>query len=529
MELSNTHPNQDRLVLSQDQGCFAKPSFRCFCTWPVFWLAVLAVVLVVLFKPWDEERQRRILASNWDDYVEMSERSFVSILSSERTFAYPYFLKTVRAVSPSLAALPLFYLALHIGAVFVFYFGLRGVSTPGWLAMAMASSLFFSTTLFDFGWIIMADAPAMSLGVATMGALLLVLGRPRSPLAWAGLTMSLFLTYQMRPAYLFLLGLVPLLGVVLAGLCWPRVGLGRLRRRLGLGLVAVSVLPYVGWCTLRLFLVGHFGLVSIGGYALLCVSGLWLTEPLVPELPEDVRPLALAALSDRPHAELWFRPGEKPDWSLVLDSKGRFDPSLVQDEERFNELMVASAWSYVRQAAKLYGNAAVDGSDWTGDKLWWIHPRWDWLQMESRLSKLGVELVRARPVYYLHWLQTTFRVGLVRALTLNDMLRYSALALGVMLFAWLCLAVLQLLAIAPAATTPEPATDYSVLLKMMAWIAVSFLLAALLQIILVAPPYHRYTSAVSVFLPSLVIAAIFTVGARIRISRRLRSVGRGPC
>jgi hypothetical protein len=143
--------------------------------------------------------------------------------------------------------------------------------------------------------------------------------------------------------------------------------------------------------------------------------------------------------------------------------------------------------------------------------------------MEARLSKLGVELVRARPAYYLHWLVTAFRVGLVRAVTLNDMLRYSALALGVMLFAWLCLAVLQRLVIAPAATTPEPATDYSVLLKIMAWIAVPFLLAALLQIILVPPPYHRYTSAVSVFLPPVVVAALFTVGAR--ISRRLRNVG----
>jgi hypothetical protein len=309
----------------------------------------------------------------------------------------------------------------------------------------------------------------------------------------------------------------------LPGLCWPREGLGRLRRRLGLGLVAVSVLPYVGWCTLRSFLVGHFGLVSFGGYALLCVSGLWLTEPLVPELPEHVRPLALAALADRPHAALWLRPREKPDWSLVLDSEGRFDPGLVQDEGRFDELVVASSWSYVREAARLYGNAADDEADGTGDKLWWIHPRWDWLQMEARLSELAVELVKARPVYYLHWLVTAFRVGVVRAVTLNDMLRYSALALGVMLFAWLCLAVLQLLGIAPAATTPEPATDYSVLLKIMAWIAVPFLLAALLQIVLVAPPHHRYTNAASVFLPPVVIAGIFTVGARIRISRRLRN------
>jgi hypothetical protein len=191
----------------------------------MFWLAVLAVVLVVLFRPWDEERQRLIPANNWDHYVAMSERPFIAIMSSVRTFAYPYFLKAVRAVSPSLAALPLFYLTLHIGAAFVFYFGLRAVSTPGWLAMAMAGSLLFSTTLFDFGWIIMADAPAMSLGIATMGALLLVLGRPRSPVASVGLTLSLFLTYQTRPAYLFLLGLVPLLGVVLPGLCWPREGL----------------------------------------------------------------------------------------------------------------------------------------------------------------------------------------------------------------------------------------------------------------------------------------------------------------
>src|SRR5260370_19503956 len=69
--------------------------------------------------------------------------------------------------------------------------------------------------------------------------------------------------------------------------------------KVGLVLVAVSTVPFLGFCTYRWAKTGHFGLTSFGGFTAIGVVGQFLTEDLVPDLPEEVRPLALKALERR--------------------------------------------------------------------------------------------------------------------------------------------------------------------------------------------------------------------------------------
>ena len=73
--------------------------------------------------------------------------------------------------------------------------------------------------------------------------------------------------YHIRPSYLFLVPLVPGLGLVLSRIgdpacSWARRGIFRRRLR------RPCCVPLLGYCAARYFITGHFGLVSFAGYNL---------------------------------------------------------------------------------------------------------------------------------------------------------------------------------------------------------------------------------------------------------------------
>jgi hypothetical protein len=379
--------------------------------WPPLWFSLVlqAAVLMVAqghmayfrLAPEGTELGHRAFTLQHDDYLphnlasEVSWDSFVKGLTRLRTFVFPLVANGVRSLTPSFVAWPFCELAMRILAVFTFYLGLRSVRVSGWLALAVSSALLYSCFRWDADHrhIIFIDPMAECFPVLTLGMLLVVVGRPRSVLAWCGLALSLFLTYQGRPAYLFLVGLVPLLGVLLTGLLWDRTSWLRRRLHVGLGLVAASVLPYLGWCTLRWVLVGHFGLVSFGGIAGVCISGHFLSEAVIPDLPDHLRPLARAVLRDL---------NQLPDWQSSLDEEGRFIPKIVDDAELFASRSI--------QLATLISSEAGEGKE-------------DWVVVNRKLSEMNKALIKARPWSYVSWLKTAAKIGVARMVKGDPLLK----------------------------------------------------------------------------------------------------------
>jgi hypothetical protein len=60
------------------------------------------------------------------------------------------------------------------------------------------------------------------------------------------------------------------------------------------------------------------------------------------------------------------------------------------------------------------------------------------------------------------------------------------------------------------------ARDYFFELNVMLLIAVSFALGSILLVIPVGVPYERYIDAAGVFLPTVVVVALFALGEKIR-------------
>src|SRR5262249_45792735 len=156
---------------------------------------------------------------------------------------------------------------------------------------------------------------------------------PAEPWLWAALTASLFLTYQVRPIYQFLVVLFPVIGWVLLGMIAGRDPWRRLRWRVFLGLAAVGLLPFLGWCTLRLYVVGHLGLVSFTGNTMGGIAGQILDETVVPELPEWHQDFARRLLERRDKILAGQLRADFGPWEPAFDENGMLIPGSTDNDD----------------------------------------------------------------------------------------------------------------------------------------------------------------------------------------------------
>jgi hypothetical protein len=506
---------------------------------PLFWLVFQAALLLIALQLGGKYGLH--LGDDSADYLEVSSASSLAEAMSYgiRTLAYPIFLKCVRVLSPSFTALPVFQLALHVLVVFLFYWGLRHIGVSGWLAMAISSSLLYSDTIRTYGPFMLTDAPASSLAIATVGTLLIVIARPRNALAWFGLTLSLFLTYQTRPTYLFLL-LLPPLGLLLLGLVSPRPEWIRQRKRVGVGLAAICTLPFLAFCTLRWSMVGHFGLVSFTGSNLVGIAGQFLTEDLVPSLPQELRPLADRVLEKQKRAAERLRLPPLPTDSDQLRRVAKWQTPTYGDCKRGWRIMQElhdqeNIWTYMSwnlyypTAVELYSPGTVElyekyyqnrsiviktATLSTPAVIKNSRP----VMIDSKLERISWAIIKARPSLYWIWVAKALMVAVILLIVNNSVL--SALVFLLVLLLGIQHALYLGLCLRSGRVTLEGklslARDYFFELNVMLLIAVSFALGSILLVIPVGVPYERYIDAAGVFLPTVVVVALFALGEKIR-------------
>ena len=271
---------------------------RSFLTKPAFWLALqmLAVIGGIHLCGWDVVHE----VPDSESYLQTGSMPPAQMLASIRTAGYPLFLRAVGSASPGLRILPQVHLAFHFFAVVLFYWALRYFGASPWQAFAAGTgvlwSVFHDPSIHD----VASDSLAISMAIVTVSLLLFVSATPRRLGPWIGLTLCMALTYHIRPAYLFLVPLVPFLGLLFRAIHarWHRAPF--LWRRYAATLLATAILPFLAFCTLRLAVVGHFGLVSFGGWNIAGIAVEMLDRPLIDaHVPEDLRATALDILQAR--------------------------------------------------------------------------------------------------------------------------------------------------------------------------------------------------------------------------------------
>ncbi len=411
------------------------------------------------------------------DYVALKDVGLQEGLSGYRTIGYPLFLRLVAISSPDLAALPYFQLGLHLAAVFSFLVGLEAVGVSGFPSTIICASLLFSNIAVWATGLVLTDGPGSSLSIMAVGSLMTVVGR-RHTRAWFGLAAILFATYQVRPAYLFLIPAVPVLGMIVAAEVMPRADFDRQRRRLALGLAATASIPFLLFCCLRWGVVGQFGLVSFTGTNLIGITGQFLDEAVTARLSPDLAPLARLAIAHRQETPALriASPGEMSNRSLI-------EARYVSTHGMFTRLVAESLATSTTENSKSPPYARIDGP----------------------LMRLSLEIISARPGLYLMQVLKEFRAGFKTAIWAHDanmifLLLGCAIPLGRFVSPW-----------HPLRASNGAGSDlgeYRLAARLMFAIAMVFCLAKLTLVVLVEPPIERYMWAAGVFTPSLVGLAV---------------------
>lgn len=392
-------------------------------------------------------------------YQHLPLQDLPAALSATRTLGYPLFLRLVEALPGGIDAVPYWHLAAHVAASWLLCFGLLRLGVGRAASVAAASAVLWGKGAFDYLPIVLADSLAVSFAVGAIGALLWVLGRPSSASAWSALSLLAAAAYHTRPAYLFLLPLIPTLGLLLS-----RYVLRQSKpARTCAGLITAAWLPWLGWCALRWLVVGHFGLVSFGGYNLIGVSGQFLEQPLVAELSDDLQPVARRALEIRAGLPGWEPPAD------YYAMERMYNPTVWQ--------------IFVPAAAEEHADDPV--------------------AVNRTVGAIAGEIALRRPADYFRWLRCAVREGVIALLFLTWSSKPGLLCLAVLLACELR-DLLRRDAPRPLPST-EDQSAARLARQVLVWTAVGFALAKLALVVLVEIPNHRYMTAAGVFLPALLV------------------------
>lgn len=437
--------------------------------------------------------------------------SLRAALHSHRTLGYPLFLRSLglradgaiegsharhayRILKRATKVQALAFLA----AVALFWWSARVFTGSPWLALAIASPLLYMR-IWELVGRIQPDFLAAALALTSFALLLLWSRQPSRPWLWAGLIVSVFLTYQVRPAYIFMTLLVPAFGAGLV--CYPKRQRASRCIVLTLGLLVASVLPYLLFCSMRWVQVREFNLTSLGGTNLLGVAASFLDRDVVKGLDRN-KPLARDILRERRRRKLEPMPigGDTGAW-------------YAQHVPNVFEIGLPAAYAQVRAARAARG---LQDGDLPSLQT----------EVNHAVAELSLDVIRLRPFHYLQWIRDGMRYRLVQA-TRERWIRWPGV--------FLALSLPLALVLGRSGRVRDPATAHRHLaLFHLAILAAGYFIAHLLIVVLVIVPYDRFFLAMVLLVPPVLCGCLFELwrglltGVRQPVEAPRSPVARGP-
>ena len=257
--------------------------------------------------------------------IETWERVF----GEQRTPFYGWLVNFMEAFAPGYIFLPwLQYLVLLLAMLLLYRGALRyGLSVPA--ALALTLPLPFGNATLLFLSYVHPEMLAISMLLIALACALYV-SRGQSHWSWyliGGLALGF--SYLLKPGFLLFIVLLPVLVVFLGLHANADDRLVVLQRALIVCLI--GLLPFMVYSGVRYAAVGHFHVVSFGGYAGTGLSSQIMDAKTIPRLPTEFQESARAILEERRRKEIEeiilplpinSTNGERIYWSAVL---GYFD------------------------------------------------------------------------------------------------------------------------------------------------------------------------------------------------------------
>lgn len=465
---------------------------------------LIAIILSGTLLAWTG-RWSPILEPDSTSYLDFDWSSLERILSGIRTPLYPAFVQLAKSTF-GISSIPRFHFGMMSLAVVGFYFGLTSVGFRPWAAAASAAPLCFSRGLWDFGARLGSDALGIAMGVGCASFFLMAISKysPRySPncngthsldassiekrhsansiltgVGWIALGCMTLATILVRPAYLFLIPLWPVLAFTLLPWIWRRTWKEAFHTAMKSALVAA--LPLLAYCGFRWTVVQEFGLVSFAGYNLIGITGQYVDRDDIDHLPDESQELAKRLVDVR--EEAGFRP-------VPLDYRTMVD------------LYNKTAWETAAPASEaIYGN--------------------DTKKANRALQSLALSSLRLHPREYLYWLQAnswSMLQQLARGTVLDVGSRISVCVLGI----WVGIhgmkrgfRPIQRNTLDPSTPPKHGLGNTTFEIGTLVWVSILFAAAKGLLVVLVEPALGRYVVAVGCFFPACVGLFAAIIGQR---------------
>ena len=434
-------------------------------------------------------------AGDAKSYVYFNWNSLPEILSQSRTFGYPLILRALMHFSPDLTFLPQLQVILYCISALVFYAALRAFGISKWPAFIAASLLFYQRHVLEWPAGTVSDFPALAFAIVSISFLLLVVSDPRRGKHWAGLTLFVFLTYQIRPSYLFLLALFPILGPALLLLCSTRQDFSAHAKKLCLGLLLAVLVPYIAFCSFRWAVVSHFGLVSFGSLNICGITSQFMDRDMVKGFDPDLRRLATAMIEARDKRGL-TPPGGRPWWPMVCF------------EETYNrllrEVVIVPTLRFLANQSDAETPDEREVSSLTAEES---APLDHWAQ------RIAIATIKARPGTYLRYYLQSFVYQISFTFYVNVTVTALLLLVVLLYFTRLLARIFRNGSCMPRPMLAEP--DY-IVLNAMVFLSLTFFLAKIAFCNIAVPTIGRYLSAASVFVPgALALCAFVLLGGSV--------------
>jgi len=437
--------------------------------WTVF-LAVVIAIAVMLnglgrFEP-DPQ-------FDTNDYIEFPFDNLMKSLNHPRTFVYPAVLKFAQLTNDSYEYVPWLQYIFSSLASGVFLATLLRCSWPPWLALSATLPILSSSMVLDYTNLLTPDLIAQAFGILVVSLWLGIVYHGGGVFRYGSLSILVFLAYQTKPSYLFLIVFVPVGGAIAS---WWLFSSRPHSFRTALKLAMASGIPFLGWCCFRWMWVGHFGLVSFGGYNIIGIAGQLLERDLANQLSAEVQPLA---------SEILDRRDLQKNWSSVH--------SYSSFETQFNPMV----WEIsVPAASKLTNN--------------------DTGKMNYELSRLSKEILLHRPTGYAIWIALAAKHAVTECMEITIRNPMVVVALAMMLAAhalrWRKICQSNKGLVPQIERYAQLDLEYQTIV----WLALGYASSALLLVILVEAPISRYCAPAAVFLPSILVMLAADMFRRLR-------------
>jgi hypothetical protein len=403
-------------------------------------------------------------------YLNAPTHSLTLMLEDMRTPGYPLFLDMIESTG-GLQITPWVQGGIWLCSVGAFMAALAAWRIRPVSLAAVAIGLINHQFLHYWARLVLSDSQAMSLAmIATACCMESLRGARtswRDPWLWLTVIFT-FAAILTRPAFLFLLVLWPL---VFGWWRWSE------ERRTLLASLAEAIqvavqccVPLVLYSTMRWALVGHFGLVSFGGYNIIGITGQFLQTEDIPMLSPDLQETAQEILKRRDQSAIY-----------ALQQGDRFWDML----ERFNPMV----WQI---AAPIFEEKGIST-----------------LETNRQLTRLSRQLIGLHWQEYAWWLLANGRHGM----RLTAMLVGASpglrllIAIGIAWVAW-CYLPLNRLRKEPAAIRAEINSYSGKGMRLLLWMAIGMVCGNVLLVILVEPTIERYMAVSSVLPTALAALAV---------------------